>query len=123
MMRPSSIEVEVIQAWRDAAADLHFRFTSPFASKTAAGTDIVALGLAHHFGRRVGTLIQVGGEPSAEIEYIADEDYTWSCLGRTCYTRYECALWIEMLNDWQFYGPESERPSWYTGNGGDDCKA
>ena len=114
-MRASPIEAQVIQAWRDAAADLNFRFTAPFTGTTAAGAHIEALGLVHQFGRRIGTLIQVGGEPSANLEYAADDDYTWSCLGRTGYTRYDRAAWIEMLNDWQFFGPESERPSWYSG--------
>ena len=114
-MRISRSEAKLVQAWRDAAADLKFRFTSPFEGTTAAGVRFEALGLVHQFGRRVGTLIQVGGEPSAESDYPADNDYTWSCLGSTGYRRYDRNFWIEMLNDWQFVGPESERPSWCKG--------
>src|SRR5712691_12821065 len=110
-MRISPTETKVVQAWRDAAADLKFRFTSPFAGTTAAGVRFEALGLVHHFGRRVGTLIQVGGEPSADSDYPADDDYTWSCLGRTGYTRYDRDLWIDMLNDWQYIGSGEDRPS------------
>lgn len=114
-MHPSRIETKVIQAWREAAADLDFRFTSPFVGTTSSGTCIEALGLIHQFGRRIGTLIQVVGEPSAEVDYAADDDYTCSCLGRKAYTRYDRTAWIEMLNDWQYFGPETERPSWYSG--------
>jgi hypothetical protein len=114
-MHISRTEAKVVQAWHHAAVDLKIRFTSPFSGTTAAGVPFTALGLVHQFGRRVGTLIQVGGEPSADLEYPADDDYTWSCLGRTCYARYDRKAWIEMLNDWQFLGPDSERPSWYTG--------
>jgi hypothetical protein len=60
-------------------------------------------------GRRIGTLIQIGGEPSADLDYPADNDYSWCCLGRTGYKQYKRDLWIEMLNDWEFIGPESER--------------
>jgi hypothetical protein len=93
-MCPSPVEAKVIEAWCDAAADLHFRLTAPFSGTTASGTQIEALGLVHQFGRRIGTLIQVDGEPSADVERIADDDYTWSCLGRG-YASYDRAAWIE----------------------------
>jgi hypothetical protein len=93
-MRPSPVEAKVIEAWREAAADLRFRFTAPFSGATASGTHIEALGLVHQFGRRIGTLIQVYGEPSADVEVIADDDYTWSCLGPG-YASYDRVAWIE----------------------------
>src|SRR6266550_3454606 len=95
------IESKVVAAWREAAADLGFQFTAPFVRRTSSSERLEALGLVHQFGRRVGTLISVAGEPSAEIEHPCDDDYTSSCLSRTGYTRYDRKDWIEMLNDWQ----------------------
>jgi hypothetical protein len=77
-MRITKIESRVVAAWNEAAADLGFQFTAPFVGSTSSGEQFEALGLVHQFGRRVGTLISVGGEPSADIEYSSDDDYTWS---------------------------------------------
>jgi hypothetical protein len=112
-MRMTRIESKVIAAWQQAATDLGFQFTSPFVGHDSNGKRFEALGLVHQFGRHIGTLISVGGEPSADIEYPSDNNFTWSCLGRTGYVRYERQMWIDTLNDWQFVGSESERPSWY----------
>ena len=114
-MRMTQIESRVVAAWRKAAADLGFQFTAPFSGHDSGGKHFEALGLVHRFGRRTGTLISVGGEPSADIDYPCDDDFTWSCLGRTGYARYDRQTWIDMLDDWQFIGPESERPAWYSG--------
>jgi len=114
-MRMTQIESKVVAAWREAATDLDFEFTAPFVGQTSSGKHIEALGLVHQFGRRIGTLISVGGEPSAELEHPCDDDYTWSCLGRTGYARYDRKAWIDMLNDWQFTGPKSVQPDWYSG--------
>jgi hypothetical protein len=108
------LESKVVAAWREAAAELGFEFTAPFTGRTASGEEIDALGLVHKFGRRIGTLISVGGEPSADVEHPCDDDYTWSCLSRG-YAHYERQTWIDMLNDWQFIGKETERPAWYSG--------
>jgi len=73
------------------------------------------LGLVHHFGRRIGTIISVVDEPSSLTRYPADDDYYVSQLSHT-YTRYDRQFFIDTLDDWQFFGEDSERPSWYSGN-------
>lgn len=104
--------MKVVEAWREAAADLGFRFTSPFVLTLPDGGQQEAIGLVHHFGCRVGTLISVLDEPSQHFRHLAGDDYFWSSLSRgyCCYSRAE---FIETLNDWGYFGPVGSRPDWY----------
>jgi hypothetical protein len=107
-------KAKVVAAWREAATELGFQFTAPFIATASDGVKFEALGLVHQFGGRIGMLISVGGEPSADAMYPPGDGYAESCLGRTGYTRYDRAFWIEMLNDWGFWGERSSAPSWYS---------
>jgi len=104
----------VVGAWRQAAHDLGVRFSAPFIFTCADGKRVECLGLVHQFGRRVGTVISVLGQPSASAAPPVDPDYFTSTLG-TGYGEYQRQWFIDTLDDWQFFGPDSERPSWYTG--------
>ena len=112
----TEIESRVVDAWRKAAADLGIRFSSPLAV-TTRGRQIECIGFVHHFGRRVGTLISVHEQPSSLIDLVTsgrDDDYFISVLGAG-YADYNRQLFIDTLDDWQFFGADSERPSWYSG--------
>ncbi len=109
----TEVEVNVVAAWREAAKDLGVQFTAPF-SLQRDGHHIDTLGLVHQFGRRLGTIISVIDEPSSLAKHPADDDYYWSQLSES-YTRYDRQFFIDTLDDWQFFGEESERPSWYSG--------
>jgi hypothetical protein len=105
-------ENKVVAAWREAAADLGFKFTSPFVVPLPDGSQQEHIGLVHHFGRRVGTLISVLNQPSQHFRRPVDEDYFWSILGQgySCYDRDNI---IETLGDWGYFGPVASRPDWY----------
>jgi hypothetical protein len=105
-------EAKVVAAWKEAAADLGIRFTSPVVVASSEGHE--HLGLVHQFGGRVGTLIRVLQEPSEHAPLPAGDDYYWSVLGPG-YGRYERQSFIDTLDDWQFFGPAGERPDWYSG--------
>jgi hypothetical protein len=110
-------ESRVVAAWREAAADLGIRFTSPVSITAPDGRHHECIGLVHQFGRRIGTLISVIGEPSEQAQYsadAADADYFVSKLGAV-YGRYNRQWFIDTLNDWQFFGSDAERPEWYSG--------
>ena len=109
----TDVESQVLAAWREAAADLGIRFTSPFAMTGSDGRRYQYLGLVHRFGRRVGTIIAVLAQPS-DKGLQGNEDYTTSILSDS-YARYDRQLFIDTLDDWQFLGPDSEKPPWYTG--------
>ena len=107
-------ETKVVAAWKEAAAELGIQFTSPFVVTLSDGEKREHLGLIHRFGRRIGTLISVLHEPSECIRRPPGDDYFSSILG-LIYVRYERQEFIDTLDDWQFFGPESERPEWYSG--------
>ena len=104
-------ENKVILAWKEAAADLGIQFTSPFVVTTSDGRSHEHLGLVHQFGCEIGTLISVLHESSEHTPRPSVGDYYSSILGPS-YTRYERQLFIDTLDDWQFFGSEAERPSW-----------
>lgn len=105
-------ETRVVAAWREAVTDLGFQFTSPFVVTLPDGSRHEHLGLIHQFGRRVGALIAVLGQPSEKLPRPVD--YFWSILGQG-YARYDRQLFVDTLDDWQFFGPEAVRPAWYSG--------
>src|SRR4029077_5223774 len=109
----TQVEAKVVAAWREAAKDLGIRFTAPF-SADRDGRHFDNLGLVHRFGRRVGTIISVIDEPSSFTRYPADDDYYSSQLSPN-YGDYDRQHFIDTLDDWKFCGPDSERPSWYSG--------
>jgi hypothetical protein len=114
----TDIECKVVEAWRRAADDLDIQFSSPFTIVLPDTGSIECLGLIHHFGRRIGTIISVMDEPSSRLKFPKDEsfcnDYARSPLA-SGYGEYQRVLFTETLDDWQFLGADSERPAWYTG--------
>jgi hypothetical protein len=109
----TQVEAKVVAAWREAARDLGIQFTAPFSVERDARR-FDTLGLVHHFGRRIGTIISVIDEPSSLTRFPAADDYYSSQLSAS-YTRYDRQFFIDTLDDWQFFGEDSERPSWYSG--------
>jgi hypothetical protein len=110
----TEVESRVVAAWREAERDLGIRFTSPFVLSTADGKRLEYLGLVHKFGGRIGMLVSVIDEPSSAVSVPAGDDYGWSRLAAG-YGEYQRQSFLDMLDDWQFLGPDSERPAWYTG--------
>ena len=107
-------ESKIIAAWRFAAQDLSFEFTSPFSAMVKGGCSVKFLGLVHHFGANVGMLIR--GKSSGIVDgfWPADEEYGLSELWKS-YCKYDRELFIDTLEDWGWRGPMAMRPSWYTG--------
>ena len=109
----TELESSIVDSWREAAADLGIGFTSPFVV-SLLGQNIDGLGLVHHFGGRVGTIVSRLNYPSPQLPEGLRDQYFVSQLSES-FTRYSRQLFIETLDDWQFFGPESQKPSWYTG--------
>ena len=112
----TEIESKVVGAWRQAADELGIKFSSPFTTTTPGGS-FDCIGFVHHFGRRIGTIISVLDQPSSMAGLVGkwrSEDYFISVLGRG-YSNYDRKHFVDTLDDWQYFGPDSERPEWYTG--------
>lgn len=108
-------ETKVVAAWREAAAELGIRFTSPFTITTPEGHSQEHLGLVHQFGSKYGALVAVLNEPSENKALPAGDNYFWSVLSPVNYGQYDRQLFVDTPNDWQFFGSDLERPSWYSG--------
>jgi hypothetical protein len=106
----TKIETKTVAEWRKAAADLGFQFTSPYIATSKTGEQFEALGLVHQFGGRIGTLISV--DPDADIYPDVDLDGAY-CVSYLGYAKYKRADWIEILDDWGFWGEPSKAPDWY----------
>ena len=107
-------EAMVVSAWKEAAADLGIRFISPFIAQSTSGLRHEYLGLVPMFGGPIGTLIRVLREPSEKSPDPEGDGYYWSILSPG-YARYDRQSFIDTLDDWQFFGPDTERPEWYSG--------
>lgn len=108
-------EAKVVAAWRQAAADLGIQFTSPIVLTLPDGSSHQYLGLVHQFGQRMGAVISVADQPSTRLPNPQGNDYFWSILFVPAYINYERQHFIDTLNDWQFFGSDADRPSWYSG--------
>src|SRR3954469_25252349 len=95
-------EPKVAAAGKEAAADLGFSFTSPYVITFPDSSRQEHLGLVHHFGCQIGTLISVLHEPSESFRRQTGDDYFWSILGPGygCYNRDDI---IETLDDWGYF--------------------
>ena len=92
----TTLEAKVVEAWKQAEADLGIRFSSPFVITTAEGRTHEHLGLVHRFGRPIGTLISVIDHPSATIPLPAGDDYFWSRLNAS-YGKYAHFILVLMI--------------------------
>jgi|SRR5579863_2832025 len=113
----TAIESRIVEAWQMAITDLGIQFSSPF-TVMRGGRHIECLGLVHYFGRQAGTIISVLHQPSEDkinpLWLKNDQDFFFSKLSEG-YATYDRHLFADTLEDWGYFGPEAERPSWYTG--------
>ena len=107
-------EARVVSAWKTAAADLGIQFVTPYFAPSTNGLRHEYLGLIQMFGGPIGVLVRVLGEPSEQSPDPAGDGYYYSILGPG-YAHYNRQFFIDTLDDWQFYGPQNERPIWYSG--------
>src|SRR5688572_27180838 len=84
----SELESKVVDAWHQAAADLGVQFTAPFIT-TVDGNRLQFLGLVHSFGRPMGTVISVTGQPSAGKWHPHTDNYFRSMLSGDSYQVYD----------------------------------
>ncbi len=103
---------KIIAAWMEASKDLDFRFTARYAVTDTDGVVYEYLGLVHEFGCENGTLI--GSADTCPEGNSLERDYFLSLLGDG-YGQYDRQMFVDTLNDWQWFGKEVEKPVWYTG--------
>lgn len=68
------------------------------------------------FGLPTGTLLTCRFDPD-EIDELADDTECYrSWLNPKSYEPYRRKMYIDTLNDWGWYGPAENKPSWYSGD-------
>lgn len=99
--------------WRQAAQDLGFEFITPF-TLPDGGQTLTYLGLVPQFGRRKGMLVIVGLHATHHARVAQQHGYGWSCLPASS-DAYDRKGFVDMLNDWGWFGAPHTAPAWYTG--------
>jgi hypothetical protein len=109
-----TVDMEVVNAWLSAAADLGLRITAPFRLTTPSRVEIFEA-LIHDFGGPKGTVTgRILGNESDSSESRSEAGYYSSNLSDS-YRCYDRPLFIATLDDWKWFGRDEDRPAWYTG--------
>jgi len=100
-------------AWREAGARLSIRVVAPFVLELPDGSSVEAEAFLPDFGGPNGALC-IALDDEARAKRARASPLFVSLLGPG-YRRFDETLFRETLDDWGWYGPEAERPPWYTG--------
>ncbi|MFI5057322.1 MAG: hypothetical protein ACHQLQ_03985 [Candidatus Acidiferrales bacterium] len=107
------LDERISAAWLNAAADLGIRVVAPFPVMVSTGESLLYEAHIVDFGGPKGMVV---GLP--DRDHIGDvrrsHGYGSSDLFPV-YRQYNRDLFIDTLNDWQWFGQKGEQPSWYTG--------
>ncbi len=106
----------IATAFRQAAAQLKFEFQSGFAISLPDGSIVESIGRLPFFGSALGTLVfaEQASPLPASLRALEEMGYFTSLLFAS-YERFDERHFAETLDDWGYFGPDSNRPAWYTG--------
>ncbi len=106
----------IAEAWLEAHEDLGIEVQIPFTIVSPEGSEFAVLGLIKHWGGPQGTiLISMEDDFQALGHLLESLGYAWSASSPFSYGRYDRERFIELLNDWGWYGNRQEKPGWYHG--------
>jgi hypothetical protein len=108
------LEREIADAWLAASRDLGVQVTTPAPREIGGDSELIAPALVHYFGKNVGAIVLVLGEPCEALAPILQRHYFVSIVAPH-YRHYQRDLFMETLNDWGYFGPRELLPPWYTG--------
>jgi hypothetical protein len=112
MSKSRVLDNRVSAAWLEAAADLGISVIAPFSLKNATGEVIAYEAHILDFGGPMGTV--VGGLEDDVGDARRQSGFFLSNLANS-YQKYDPQLFIDTLNDWQWFGEKGKEPCWYTG--------
>jgi hypothetical protein len=111
-MSKPALDIAISHAWQEAGRDLGIGVTAPFALRIG-DREVAFEALIRDFGSPMGT-IAVASETSSFGPSLQRLGYFVSQLFPS-YRAYSREHFIATLDDWRWFGPSGEQPSWYSG--------
>ena len=103
-------DTQLIEALNEATKELGLDCVSPYEVELKNGDTIVYLALIKEFGSPKGTLIC--SRSVCPEGYSEEYKYFVSVLSHDYYFPYHRTDYIEMLQDWGWFGEDFRKPSW-----------
>lgn len=106
-----ALDKQIVQAWREAAVDLGIRVVAPCDLVLADGRVVQVEAYLPDFGSPTGAVavsLERAGNTQGTSGY-------WRSMLAEIYQHYDRQLFIDTLDDWQWFGKKGEEPDWYTG--------
>jgi hypothetical protein len=107
------LDDQIVATWREAASHLGVRVVAPHSLELTDGTVLVVEAFLPDFGGPQGA-VAVALDDQERCERATRSACFVSQLASR-YRRFDVELFQDTLNDWQWFGPTADRPSWYTG--------
>jgi hypothetical protein len=105
-------DIEISNAWIQAAADLNIRVVARFSLTPIEGESILFEAHILGFGGPKGLIVGNQGSEFGGVRKASGYYYSNLYPG---YRRYNRQLFIDTLNDCGWFGERGAEPSWYTG--------
>jgi hypothetical protein len=109
---------ELAKAWRDAADDLGIEVTTPFTLEDTEG-NLECVAFVPHFGCAagmvVGDLVSVRALYSDTAHFFRSAQRQGLYASFVSHSSYDRDRFIDMFEDWGWYGEKDKTPEWYTG--------
>jgi 8-oxo-dGTP pyrophosphatase MutT (NUDIX family) len=107
------LDQEIMSAWREAAEELGIRVEIPFILVAEDGETERYGGRVIDFGGPNGTVF---GTFDDEVSSKRRQDAGYYCSRlASSYRAYNRELFIATLDDWKWFGPRGQEPTWYSG--------
>ena len=105
---------DVCEAWSAASVDLSIEIITPF---TLVENDhrYECIAYVPHFGSPNGTLVMSMDGCREIVKAGMARGYYVCMINADEYRHYERQHFIDVLNDWRYFGARSAFPQWYTG--------
>ena len=107
------VDERLIQAWLEAGSDLGIRVIAPYALRSKSGEDVRCEAFLPDFGSPAGAAV-LGHktERQARSALKTAEGLWYSVHGKLDRLNYDRSRFIEVLEDFGWFGPAEEKPSW-----------
>jgi hypothetical protein len=103
-------------AWLAAAADLGLDVVAPYRVVDSENRAINGSALVRQFGSSAGALVlDLASTTQTETAAATRLGFFVAQVSAEAYASYDRDLFVDTLNDWGWFGPEQDRPTWFTG--------